>query len=316
MNSAPAAVPFGFRRDLPRWRQLVTPAWLASLLAGQPCAAAPAGRWCLLEVGNGTLAQFEAGHIEGARYLDTARLERPPTWNCCDDAALLQLLLEYGIGHDVTVLLYGRNMLAAARAAHLLLYAGVHDVRLVDGGLAAWRLAGLALLRGSAPATAAPLAQFGGVFPGRPELMLDMVQVRAMQQADGVLVSIRTWSEFIGETSGYSYISARGEIPAALWGRAGDDGDVDSMSQFHDGLGRMKPAADIARMWRAGGILPEQQLVFYCGTGWRASLAWFYAWLMGWQHIAVYDGGWCEWSRDSANPQLCRVRAALTPLPL
>jgi hypothetical protein len=35
--------PSGFRRDLPRWRQLVTPAWIADLVAGAPLAAAPAG---------------------------------------------------------------------------------------------------------------------------------------------------------------------------------------------------------------------------------------------------------------------------------
>jgi thiosulfate/3-mercaptopyruvate sulfurtransferase len=51
--------------------------------------------------------------------------------------------------------------------------------------------------------------------------------------------------------------------------------------------------------------------VFYCGTGWRASLAFFYAWLMNWQRIGVYDGGWCEWSGDPANPVVRRVDAAL-----
>src|SRR5712691_10797658 len=39
----------------------------------------------------------------------------------------------------------------------------------------------------------------------------------------------------------------------------------------------------------------------WCGTGWRASETWFYAYLMGWQRIAVYDGGWFEWSQDPAN---------------
>ena len=29
---------------------------------------------------------------------------------------------------------------------------------------------------------------------------------------------------------------------------------------------------------------------------------WFYAYLMGWQRIAVYDGGWFEWSQDPASP--------------
>ena len=40
----------------------------------------------------------------------------------------------------------------------------------------------------------------------------------------------------------------------------------------------------------------------YCGTGWRGSEAFFNAWLMGWPRVAVYDGGWFEWSRDPANP--------------
>lgn len=303
-------MPPGFRRDLPRWRQLVTPAWLASLLAGEPVAAAPAGLWRLLEVGHGALAQFESGHIDGATYLDTAQLEGGPLWNKRDDQDLLQVLLERGIGHDVTVLLVGRSMLAAARAAHLLLVAGVVDVRLLDGGLNAWCAAGYGLTRAPAP-PCRPLAAFGAVFPGRPEWLFDMAQARAtLAQDDGVLVSIRTRAEFVGATSGYPYIEARGDIPGARWGRAGDDGDVDSMSQYHDRLGRMKPAAEIANMWQAGGIRPDQHAVFYCGTGWRASLAFFYAWLMGWQRIAVFDGGWCEWSRDGANPQLCRLAAA------
>jgi thiosulfate/3-mercaptopyruvate sulfurtransferase len=49
------------------------------------------------------------------------------------------------------------------------------------------------------------------------------------------------------------------------------------------------------------------RIAFYCGTGWRASLAFFYAWLMGWEHISVYDGGWFEWSSDPANPVICRT---------
>jgi thiosulfate/3-mercaptopyruvate sulfurtransferase len=81
------------------------------------------------------------------------------------------------------------------------------------------------------------------------------------------------------------------------------------MRNFQDALGRMKPASEIAALWRAEGIGPEMQIAFYCGTGWRASLAFFYAWLMGWQHISVYDGGWFEWSSDPANPVICRAAA-------
>lgn len=307
LNSTVHYPPFGFRHDLPRWRQLVTPAWVAGLTAGAAIAAPPAGAWRLFEVGYGGADAFAAGHIPGAGYLDTAQFEHGPLWNKIPDAALERLLLGHGIRHDVTVVLYGRNILAAARVAHLLLYAGVADVRLLDGGLRSWNRAGLALEHG--PPRPYPAADdFGTAFPARPDTLFDMRQVHGLlERADGALVSIRTWNEFIGKTSGYRYIAARGDIPGALWGRAGVDGDINSMSEFHDGAGHMKPAADIRRMWRSAGIHADRHTVFYCGTGWRASLAFFYAWLMGWERIAVYDGGWCEWSRDGANPVVCRT---------
>jgi thiosulfate/3-mercaptopyruvate sulfurtransferase len=190
----------------------------------------------------------------------------------------------------------------------------VRDVRLLDGGFAAWRQAGLPL--SCAPAPSYPsAASFGAVFPGRPAFLFDMPQTRAVLSRDeSVLVSIRTWNEFVGKTSGYSYIDARGDIAGAVWGRAGDDDDVDSMSAYHRADGRMRPAAEIGAMWQAAGIAAQRRTVFYCGTGWRASLAFFYAWLMGWNDIAVFDGGWCEWSRDSGNPVLCRVESEATAI--
>jgi len=307
LNSSAAILPVDFRRDLPRWRQLVTPAWIAGLVAGAPIAARPAGAWRLFEVGFGDGAAFGAGHLPGAGYIDTAQLEHGPFWNKVPDPLLERLLLGLGIRHDVTVVLYGRNMLAAARAAHLLLYAGVADVRLLDGGFSAWRRAGLALAQGQ-PRQWPAADDFGTAFPAHPGYLFDTGQTRSLlARGDGVLVSTRSWNEFIGRTSGYSYIAARGDIPGALWGRAGDGDDVNSMSAFHDAEGRMKPAADIRAMWQAAGIHAGRQAVFYCGTGWRASLAFFYAWLMGWERIAVYDGGWCEWSRDGDNPVVCRV---------
>ncbi len=313
MNDTAAIVPFGLRRDLPRWRHLVTPAWVAALVAGAPVVAAPAGAWRLFEVGCGAVDAFVDGHLPGAGYLDTAELEGGPLWNKVPDPALERVLLAHGIRHDVTVVLAGRHPLAAARAAHLLLYAGVADVRLLDGGVAAWIRAGLALERG--PPRRWPAAgAFGAPFPARPDYLFDMARTRGLlARGDGTLVSIRTWNEFTGRTSGYSYIAVRGDIPGALWGRAGEGDDVNSMSAFHDAGGRMKPAAEILSMWQAGGIRPGRPVVFYCGTGWRASLAFFYAWLMGWERIAVYDGGWCEWSRDGANPVLCRMAQDLSP---
>lgn len=308
--------PAGFRLDLLRWRQLVSVNWLAALLAHQPVAAAPVAGWSLLEVACDGLEAYVGGHIPGAHYLDTRQFEQLPFWNVVPRAALQTALQHAGIRADSTTVLYGRNMLAVARVAHCLLTAGVQDVRLLDGGLAAWTAAGQPLHHGPPPQRLPPAADtvaapFARCVP-RPDYLIDSAQAKALlAQPDAALVSIRTRAEFLGETSGYSYIAARGEIPGALWGHAGRDGDVNNMGSFQDALGRMKPAAEIAAMWRAADIRPEMQIAFYCGTGWRASLAFFYAWLMGWERISLYDGGWFEWSSDPANPAICR--SALPP---
>ncbi|MGO4376863.1 sulfurtransferase [Pseudoduganella sp. RAF19] len=292
----------GFRPDLARWRHLLHPAWLAQLLEGRPVLAAPRGTWRLFEVGCGSEEAFRRAHIPGAAYLDTNRLEIQPLWNKVSDDALHALLLEHGIRHDTTVILYGRSSLAAARAAHLMLYAGVTDVRLLDGGFDAWQRSHYPAEQG-ASAQIEAVNSFGARFPARPDFLINTDEARALlQREDAVLVSIRTWREHVGKTSGYSYIEGKGDIPGARWGRAGKDGDVHSMSEYHHADGTMKPAVEISRLWREAGIHSGQQTAFYCGTGWRASLAFFYAWLMDWERISVYDGGWCEWSRDPGNP--------------
>ncbi|MYM93227.1 sulfurtransferase [Duganella vulcania] len=288
------AVAADFRPDLVRWRQLVTPAWLAGLTAGAEVEAPPAADWRLFEVGCGAAVLFEQAHVPGASYFDTACIEQLPLWNKVPDQALLALLLARGVRHDTTVILYGRNNLAAARLAHLLLYAGVADVRLLDGGFARWQAGGHACARGPAPAPAAA-SSFGASFPAHPEYLIGTPEACALlARGDGVLASIRTRAEFTGQASGYHYIAA-GDIPGARWGRAGEDGDVNSMSAYHEADGSMKPAAEIAAQWAEQGILPGTPTAFYCGTGWRASMAFFYAWLMGWPAISVYDGGWFEY---------------------
>jgi thiosulfate/3-mercaptopyruvate sulfurtransferase len=290
-----------FRSDLVRSRQLVQAAWLAALVGGAAVPEAPAPGWRLLEVGCDGEREYAQSHIPGAFWLDTCRIEQAPLWNKVADRALLEVLCALGIRHDTTVILYGRNNLAAARAAHLLLCAGVTDVRLLDGGFAAWQAAGLRCEAGPPPPCRS-VADFGAPFPARPDYLIGLAEARALlARPDAALVSIRSEAEFLGKVSGYQYIAARGDIPGARWGRAGIDGDVNSMSAYHDEAGRMKPAADIAAFWAAAGVVPGQRNAFYCGTGWRASLAFFYAWLMGWPDICVYDGGWLEWSRALAS---------------
>lgn len=138
---------------------------------------------------------------------------------------------------------------------------------------------------------------FGVKIPAQPQLMLDMEQARGLlHRRDASLVSIRSWPEFIGTTSGYSYIKPKGEIAGARWGHAGSDST--HMEDFHNPDGTMRSADDITAMWKAWNIKPDQQVSFYCGTGWRASETFMYARAMGWNNVSVYDGGWYEWSSD------------------
>ncbi|MCS1420486.1 sulfurtransferase [Citrobacter portucalensis] len=285
---------------LQHFEQLVYPQWLRDLQQGKDVTAKPAGDWKVIEAAWGAPKLYLLSHIPGAGYIDTNEVESEPLWNKVSDEQLKAMLAKHGIRHDTTVILYGRDVYAAARVAQIMLYAGVKDVRLLDGGWQTWSDSGLPVERGTPP-TVKPEPDFGVKIPAQPQLMLDMEQARGLlHRQDASLVSIRSWPEFVGTTSGYSYIKPKGEIAGARWGHAGSDST--HMEDFHNPDGTMRSADDIAAMWKQWNILPNQQVSFYCGTGWRASETFMYARAMGWKNVSVYDGGWYEWSSNPKNP--------------
>ncbi|MRT56739.1 sulfurtransferase [Enterobacteriaceae bacterium RIT693] len=287
-------------QKLAHFEQLVYPQWIHNLQNKKPVTAAPAGDWKVIEAGWGSPKKYLLSHIPGAGYINTEEVESEPLWNKVSDDKLKAMLAKHGIRHDTTVILYGRDVYAAARVAAIMLYAGVKDVRLLDGGWTTWRAAELPVERGLPPQPA-PADDFGAPIPGQPQLMLDMEQARALlHRKDASLVSIRSWPEFIGTTSGYSYIKPKGEIAGARWGHAGSDST--HMEDFHNPDGTMRTGDDIAAMWKTWNITPDQHVAFYCGTGWRASETLMYARAMGWKNVGLYDGGWYEWSADPKNP--------------
>ena len=75
--------------------------------------------------------------LPNAGYLDTNLFEKELLlWNKVPDSEIISVITENGITFDTLVVLYARdNPLPAARVMHLLLYIGVTDVRLMDGGL-------------------------------------------------------------------------------------------------------------------------------------------------------------------------------------
>lgn len=199
---------------LPHFKQLVYPQWLHDLQQGKNVTAKPAGDWKVIEAAWGAPKLYLLSHIPGAGYIDTNEVESEPLWNKVSDAQLKAMLAKHGIRHDTTVILYGRDVYAAARVAQIMLYAGVKDVRLLDGGWQTWSDSGLPVERGTPP-TVKPEPDFGVKIPAQPQLMLDMEQARGLlHRQDASLVSIRSWPEFVGTTSGYSYIKPKVRLQA------------------------------------------------------------------------------------------------------
>ena len=279
---------------------VVAPVWLHDRMGGKNPPASR--RECLLivEVGDQQVDGYHAGHIPRAIYLDTNDFERAPSWNVLPAAELEQALLRHGITSDQPTLLYGRDRLAVARTVLVLLYAGVEHVRWLDGGIEAWKAAGYELEK--EPRTPTPARSFGCSLPAHTEYIVDISQVRlGLADSNTEIACVRTWEEYTGQASGYTYIHPKGRISGSVW--AGEPGFEGRQYQPDDPLGQTGlRCQEIASAWRTRGITPDKRIIFYCGTGWRASEAFLYAWLMGWKDIAVYDGGWLEWSADANNP--------------
>ncbi|HEY7494673.1 MAG TPA: rhodanese-like domain-containing protein [Candidatus Tectomicrobia bacterium] len=284
---------------LPHYERLVPPAWVRQLICGQCPATYTGQRFAICEVGWRNATVYATGHIPGARYFALHAYEQAPLWTRVSDAVLEERLLVEGITYNTTVVLYGKDTTAVARAAVLLMYAGVHDVRILDGGFAAWRAAGYPIE--TTVHRPAPVTDFGTILPAHPEYLIETEEANVLRtEGRAALVSVRSWAEQSGATSGYSYIKPKGRIAGDVWGHAGSA--PLRMDYYRNVDNTMRNYHDIAARWRAWGITPEKRVAFYCGTGWRASEAFFYASLMGWATIAVYDGGWWAWVQDPANP--------------
>ena len=312
---------------LPRYTQLVYIDWLRALLAGEAVEAAPDGRHLVFHVNFGVPEEYAEDHIPGALYLDTNWLEDPVDWNRRSPEQLEAALRSLGITHDTTVILYGRDtegsanekwpgrragQIAATRAALILSYAGVTDVRILDGGYDWWVRAGHPLE--TEQREPLPVDAFGVAIPQRPELIVDIDEAKAIiADPDGAaLVSVRSWREHIGAVSGYNYIGPSGRIKGDVWGNCGTD--AYHMQHYRNVDNTMRAYPEITANWAEAGIVPEKWVAYYCGTGWRASETWFYAFLQDWPRIAVYDGGWFEWSQDpERNPIEVGVPETETP---
>lgn len=306
-TTAAPAVDFPYP-DVPNYQGLVSVRWVKQLIDHeQTGAAAPKPetyeqeRFVILEASWAPLEEakdYLAGHLPGAIHFNTDLIENGyPQWRLKEIPELQQVLGQSGITPTTTVVIYSEKLIAAARIWWVCKYAGVHDVRIMDGGIDAWRAAGYPLEHEiSQPVP----TEFQG--PAQLQMLATTDYVKQRMGDKSMLVAdVRSRDEFVGRTSGYSYLDAKGRIPAAVHlGDADDDAH-----HYLLRTGHLRSPSDLLTRWQAAGIELqadhrqfEQEVVFYCGGGWRSSVSYFYAWLMGFDNIRNYSDGWSGWSTN------------------
>ena len=243
---------------------------------------------------------YKKEHIPGAIHVDIASIEGEPYWNLKSPKEVEQAILDLGITKDTTVILYGSDVSATARVAYAYLWAGVENVKILDGGLNAWKQAGYSLEKNSNKPSKAK--NFGSKVPAHPEYQLSLEDTKKKLESDKnfKLVSIRSYNEFIGETSGYTYIPKAGEPKGAVWGKGGSD--PYSMEDYTHPDGSYIDMDEMRDLWKDLDFDESNELSFYCGTGWRASIPFLIMYENGFTNISMYDGGWYQWQLDDTLP--------------
>lgn len=250
---------------------------------------------------------YHRGHIPGAIHINTDLFENGyPEWKLQPIKSLQRTIGDLGITPDTMVIVYSEQLIAATRVWWILMYAGVEDVRILDGDARQWSEAGYELeqvTRELAPVSFVATPRKNWIFDTASlrEYVSSHQKIESSDEGTSLrLFDMRSRAEYDGQVSGYSYLDAKGRIPGAIW-----LGDADDSSQTYKlANGRLRPAREIHAEWQIKGLdilgadasNSELLRVFYCGGGWRSSAAFYFAWLSGAQNIRNYSEGWAGWS--------------------
>ncbi|MGL6185825.1 MAG: rhodanese-like domain-containing protein [Clostridium chrysemydis] len=284
------------------YQLLVPPSFVNDLIEGKKPETFNNDNFKIFEVSWGDLdhaKDYKDGHIKGAVHINTDEIESAPLWSLNSDKDLIKFAKNNGITKNDTVVLYGADPMASYRLAAILTYLGVKDVRVLNGGTAAWTNAGLPMETTVNPKK--PVDSFGSDKPLKKDYIIDINKAKEILNGkDSKLVDIRSYDEYIGKTSGYPDLSEKGRPKGSTWGKAGSD--AHHLEDYRNIDNTMRNGDEILAMWKSLGIDPNEKLAFFCGSGWRAAEVTTYANVLGLKDIALYSNGWYEWSSDKSNP--------------
>ncbi len=273
---------------------LVSTDWLAGTLDAADLVVLDCTTW-LRRVDDGFKAvsgraEFEAGHVPGARFADL-------TGDLCDNSGPYRFVVptpdhfagamaELGVSDASRVVLYDQNgSMWAARVWWMLRWIGFDRAALLDGGLGPWKAEGRSLDTG--PAAPNPA---GKLTPKpRPELVASRAEVlAAIDDGSTCIIDSLGAAEYRGEQSAYG---RAGHIPGAI--------NVPAHALTDRDTGQYLPLEVLAERFPAER---ERRIITYCGGGIAASSDAFVLTRLGYRDVAVYTASLQEWVTDEANP--------------
>jgi thiosulfate/3-mercaptopyruvate sulfurtransferase len=272
---------------------LVSTQWLAEHL-GEPGLVVLDASAHLPDAKRDARAEFAAGHIPGARFLDLATLIDPdsPVPSAVPTGAQFAARMRaLGVNNGDRLVIYDDSAVkTSARAWFIARMHGVAELAILDGGLGKWRAEGRPLESGeAAPARGDFSATRGaGTVRLKAEVLANLGSRREQ------LVDARGRARFTGEEGDFRPNIASGHIP-------GSCNLPYNLLFAHDGT--FCSNKDLARAFDEAGVDLAKPVVTTCGGGVTAAVLLFALHRLGKDDVALYDGSWSEWGADPAAPK-------------